>query len=106
MVAKLHPMVAGVRYLSAEEIDRRLADAEEKHRRDIEDRVQGAYEEGFKIGFEKGFEKGFKIGLQKVALQFLRKKWSHEEIAEITDLSIDEIRHLESTHSSQQAVTD
>ena len=93
MVAKLRPMVGEawgvVRYLSTDEIARRLADAEEKHRRDAVDREQGAHEEGMLKG------------LRKVALQLLRKKTPHEEIAEITGLSIDEIRHLENAPSSQ-----
>ena len=76
-----------VRYLSADERARRLADAEEKHRRDAVDREQGAREEGHAEGRQEG--------LQTAALQLLRKKMPHEEIVEITGLTIDEIRHLE-----------
>ena len=97
MVAEIRSETAKVRavikYLSAEEGARRLADAEEMHRRDIADRVVSAREEGL--------EEGERRGQQKAALQLLRRKISHDEIAAITGLSLDEIMHLENTSSLQ-----
>ena len=95
MVAEIRSETAKVRavikYLSAEEGARRLADAEEMHRRDIVDRVEGAREEGRLEGFEEGLMEV----MQEPVRKLLFRKMSYEEIAEITGLPIAAIMSLE-----------
>ena len=49
---------------------------------------------GIQIGFERGVESGFERGLEKTALNMLKKNISFEEIADITELTVDKIKEL------------
>ena len=49
-------------------------------------------------GIEKGIEKGMEKGIEKVALKMLAKGKSFEEIAEATDLTIDQIKAVASNN--------
>ena len=51
--------------------------------------------EGYKIGYEEGIVKGEKKVSKKVALKLLAYNTPIDEIADITDLSIEEIKKLE-----------
>ena len=54
--------------------------------------------EGHRTGPERSYEEDFRLGQQlerrRVAFLLLRRDMPHEDIAEITDMSIDEIRQL------------
>ena len=86
-----------MKWLSENRTAWRLAEAEETRRRDEADIMLGAFLEGFRIGFEESILKVRQNG----ALRLLARKLSHSTIAEITGLSVDEIRQLENTSSSQ-----
>ena len=49
---------------------------------------------GIQIGFERGVESGFERGIEKTALNMLKKNISFEEIADITELTVDKIKEL------------
>ena len=54
-----------------------------------------AVEKAYKKGYEEGIAKGEKKASKKVALKLLAHNFPIEEIADITDLSIEEIKKLE-----------
>ena len=54
-----------------------------------------AVEKAYKKGYEEGIAKGEKKASKKVALKLLAHNFPIEEIADITGLSIDEIKKLE-----------
>ena len=54
-----------------------------------------AVEKAYKKGYEEGIAKGEKKASKKVALKLLTYNFPIDEIADITDLSIDEIKKLE-----------
>ena len=86
MTAQTRPAIAEawgvVQYLSADEEARRLAEYEEMARRDEADRQKGAY------------SKGRQEGIYSVAKNLLRKKMDHDAIAELTGLSLEEVKRL------------
>ena len=86
-----------MKWLAENPAARRLADAEEMQRRDMVSRIEGAFMEGFRIGFEESILRVRQNG----ALKLLRRKVPHREIADVTGLSVDEIRHLENGSPSQ-----
>jgi predicted transposase/invertase (TIGR01784 family) len=67
-----------------------LAEALEKYRRDEEARREDAYEEGGKKGEQKGEQKG----RMEVARRLLLKKESVESVADVTGLSLEEVKAL------------
>jgi len=90
MTAQTRPAIAEawgvIKHLSADEEARRLADYEEMARRDEVDRQKGAY--------NKGHEEGWGEGVHSVAKNLLRKNMSHEDIADATGLSLEEVKKL------------
>ena len=54
-----------------------------------------AEEKGLKKGMEKGIEKGEKKKSKKIALKLLARNFPLDEIADLTGLSIEEIKELE-----------
>ena len=92
MTAQTSPAIAEawgvIKYLSADEETRRLAEYEEMARRDEADRQQGAYSAG------RQEEK------LAVARNALLKKMSHAAIAELTGLPLDEVKKLAAGISS------
>ena len=54
-----------------------------------------AVEKAYKKGYEEGIAKGEKKASKKVALKLLAHNFPIDEIADITGLSIDEIKKLE-----------
>ena len=65
----------------------------------VEKAYKKGYEEGKKEGYEEGKEIGYEEGKRKaskkIALKLLARNYPLDEIADITDLSIDEIKKLE-----------
>lgn len=64
---------------------------------DIE--TDGLYLKGLAIGEKKGIEQGIEQGeakrLKNIVLNGLKKNWSYEDIAEITELSVEAIRKID-----------
>lgn len=87
------------------ELDSLLAyDHEEFHRREMEElkekAVKEAREEGLKEGHKKGLKEGKKEGLEQSKKEMAKKSLkigtlTLEQIAEITDLTIDEVKELQ-----------
>ena len=90
MVAKTSPEIATavgvIMELSEDERTRLLAEAREKYRRDEEARREDAYEEGE--------EKGRQEERQSVARRLLLRKESEEIVADVTGLSLEEVKAL------------
>ena len=86
MAAQTNPAIAEawgvIKYLSADEESRRLAEYEEMARRDEADRQKGAYSQGRQ---EEKLE---------IARNALLKKMSHADIADLTGLSLEEVKKL------------
>ena len=61
----------------------------------VEKAYKKGYEEEYKIGCEEGIIKGEKKVSKEVALKLLARNYPLDEIADITDLSIEEIKKLE-----------
>ena len=62
-----------------------------RHAAEIAESKMRGFERGFEQGFEQGFERGRK---KRIALNMLKKKYSLDEISEITDLSEEEILQI------------
>ena len=54
-----------------------------------------AVEKAYKKGYEEGYKIGYEEGRKEFALKLLAHNFPLEEIANLTDLSIDEIKKLE-----------
>ena len=65
-------------------------DAEKQHRIDLNE----AHDAGIKQGIEQGFEKGIEQRNLEIAKKMFEKGMPKEEIAEFTNLSIDQIDNL------------
>ena len=57
--------------------------------------AQKAYKKGYEEGKKEGYEEGKRKASKKIALKLLTYNFPIDEIADITDLSIDEIKKLE-----------
>lgn len=58
--------------------------------------LQEGIREGMKEGMKKGIKEGMKEGIKKTALQMLKAgKYTLEEIAEITELPLEEVKNLQ-----------
>jgi predicted transposase/invertase (TIGR01784 family) len=107
MTAQTNPAIAEawgvIKYLSADEESRRLAEYEEMARRDEADRQQGAYikgqEEGRLEGRREGLQEGRQEGIYSVVKNLLRKKMPYDDIADATGLSVEEIERLAADRS-------
>ena len=93
-ISQTNPAIAEawgvIKVLSADEEARLLAESRDKARMDFEDRYDGAYREGEQIGEQRGRQKE----RRELALNALRKNMPHEDIADLTGLSLDEIRQI------------
>ena len=61
----------------------------------VEKAYKKGYEEGYKIGYEEGIVKGEKKASKEFALKLLAHNFPIDEIADLTGLSIEEIKKLE-----------
>ena len=68
---------------------------EKAYKKGYEEGYKIGYEEEYKIGYEEGIAKGEKKASKEVALKLLAYNTPIDEIADITDLSIEEIKKLE-----------
>ena len=68
---------------------------EKAYKKGYEEGKKIGYEEEYKIGYEEGIVKGEKKVSKEVALKLLARNYPLDKIADITDLSIDEIKKLE-----------
>ena len=66
--------------------------AEEKG---MEKGMEKGKEEGRKEGIEEGIEKGIEKSRKELAMKLLARKTPLDDIADLTDLSIEEIKKLE-----------
>ncbi len=57
--------------------------------------VEAFREEGRQEGRQEGLEKGLEIGLHKAAANLLKKGMGLEEVAEVTELSQDQVETLQ-----------
>ena len=112
MVAKTSPEIAKavgvIMELSEDEQTRLLAEAREKYRRDEEARWEDAFEDGKEEGRQEGWQKGRQEGQLEgrregehdkaidIARSLLLKTQSVEMTAEITGLSLEEVKILAS----------
>jgi predicted transposase/invertase (TIGR01784 family) len=98
MVAKTSPEIAKavgvIMELSEDECTRLLAEEREKYRRDEEARREDAYEEGEKKGKQEGRQEGRQEERFDIAKRLLLKKESVESVAELTGLSLKEVKAL------------
>ena len=68
---------------------------EKGYKKGYEEGKKIGYEEGYKIEYEEGIAKGEKKASKEFALKLLAHNFPIDEIADITDLSIEEIKKLE-----------
>jgi predicted transposase/invertase (TIGR01784 family) len=104
-IAQTNPAIAEawevIQVLSADERVRALAEAREKARMDYEDNYDGAYREGE----QKGRQEGRQEGLYIAARNALRKRMSHDDVADLTGLSIEEVQRIASDRNPQTFAT-
>lgn len=89
-------------YLTGDEAERRIAFLRDKAIRDEKSMLEGAREEAIHQGLEEGIKKGIKEGRKegqkdekiKIAKQLLKIEMPIKQIAEITELSKEEIEKL------------
>jgi len=98
MVAKTSPEIAKavgvIMELSEDEQTRLLAEAREKYRRDEEARWEDAFEDGKEEGRQEGQQEGELKGRREVARRLLLKTQSAEMVADVTGLSLEEVKAL------------
>jgi predicted transposase/invertase (TIGR01784 family) len=90
--------VAIIKRLSGSERERRIAEIEEKRRRDIAAHEQALREEAVEEGMAEGMAKGMAEGMAKateaIAVNLLRNGATPELVAKSTGLSVERILHL------------
>ena len=80
--------------VSGNEKLRRIAELKEKYIRDEQASIAYAQNEGYKQGEEKGKEEGKNERNMEIAKKLLKKQMSTKDIAEVTGLSVEEIKKL------------
>jgi len=55
---------------------------------------KASFEENFKIGFKQGFEEGIKISRNKIVLNMVKMEISHDTIAEIAEIELEEVKQI------------
>jgi len=87
-----------IKVLSGDEQARALAEAREKARMDMDAWLDDARHEGREEGRQEGLQEGRQEGRQEekleVARSALRKNMSHADIADLTGLSLEEVKKL------------
>ena len=78
-------------YLRGDEAVKRMAFLKEKWERDWNSSMRSAEETGIEKGIRKGKKEGIKEGIEEVAIKMLQKAIDEMVIAEVTNLSLDEI---------------
>ena len=85
-------------YLRGDEAEKRLAFLKEKWERDWNSNMHYAEETGMEKGMKKGMKEGRKEGVKEgkkeVAIKMLRKRIDEVMIAEVTNLTLEEIEKL------------
>ena len=81
--------------LSADDKARMIAEAREKNRRDAAAYAKDARDEGLAEALAKGRTEGLAKGYKDVARKMLQRSRPLEEIMEMTGLSMQEIRELQ-----------
>ncbi|MDR2444184.1 MAG: hypothetical protein LBE31_11790 [Deltaproteobacteria bacterium] len=106
MIARLNPDIAEIWkeliVLSLDTEARALSELIDKNEIDLQSEYFGAYEKGIEKGVVKGVEKGIETGVVKgrketaleTATAAIKKNLPLEDIAEITPLSLDEVKQL------------
>ena len=85
-------------YLRGDEAEKRLAFLKEKWERDWNSNMHYAEETGMEKGMKKGMKEGRKEGVKEgkkeVAIKMLRKRIDEVIIAEVTNLTLEEIEKI------------
>ena len=81
-------------YLRGDEAEKRLAFLKEKWERDWNSNMHYAEETGMEKGMKKGMKKGEESKTKEVAIKMLRKRIDEVMIAEVTNLTLEEIEKL------------
>ena len=81
-------------YLRGDEAEKRLAFLKEKWERDWNSNMHYAEETGIEKGMKEGRKEGVKEGKKEVAIKMLRKRIDEVMIAEVTNLTLEEIEKL------------
>ena len=81
-------------YLRGDEAEKRLAFLKEKWERDWNSNMHYAEETGMEKGMKEGRKEGVKEGKKEVAIKMLRKRIDEVMIAEVTNLTLEEIEKL------------
>ena len=81
-------------YLRGDEAVKRMAFLKEKWERDWNSSMRSAKEIGMEKGIKKGKKEGKKEGIRAVAIKMLLKEIDKEIIAEVTNLTLEEIEKI------------
>ena len=81
-------------YLRGDEAVKRMAFLKEKWERDWNSSMRSAKEIGMEKGIKEGIKKGKKEGTRAVAIKMLLKEIDKEIIAEVTNLTLEEIEKI------------
>ena len=60
--------------------------------------MEQGLEKGMEKGMEKGLEKGMEKGVAEVVLNMLKKKWSLQDISEVSKWPLAKIENLGKMH--------
>ena len=92
---EMRKAVSIIEELNADEHIRQLAEAEEKLRRDNAALLSGARRDGIEEGRLEGIKEGIEEGKLAVAKRLLSSGMDIQQIADVTELSFDEIAKLQ-----------
>ena len=95
-------LVAKFKKLTREEIESRFALSDLKNTRVYQDALQEGEQKGLTRGLQrgltrglqKGWKKGKQEGKQEIALNLLRLGMSAEQVAQVTGLTVEQVRQL------------
>jgi len=93
--------------ISADDLVRERIEAHEKYLMDQRTRERIAHEEGMERGIEQGIERGIERGIKQginkskieMAQKALKKGLSYEDIADLTGLSVEEIKQIDNANT-------
>jgi len=101
--------------ISADDLVRERIEAHEKYLMDQRTRERIAHEEGMERGIEQGIERGIEQGIERgiergikqginkskieMAQKALKKGLSYEDIADLTGLSVEEIKQIDNANT-------
>ena len=90
----MQDVVVTLREMSADESERRLAEAREREERDRYSVYEKGLNKGLEEGREEGREEGAELEKHETARKMKEKDYSYDAISDITGLSEEEIASL------------